>query len=356
MKLFKIELREEPPHIKTQIFYLLASLALVFLIIAVLIASTGADIPVGFREFFIGPFKNIQNVAEILVATTPLLFIALGLSISFKSGFWNIGADGQLYAGATLCTGMVLASKGYGIPSVIFIPLLMTIGFLGGALLAMFSAVLKTKFQINEIIVTILLNYIMIYLVSYLLFGPFMDPITAMPQSEFFPLSARFPNLIQGTRLHMGFFFAVVAVPLIYLIFNKTVFGYQVKTIGNSLNAARFAGVNLNRTFILVAVCTGGLAGLAGMGEVSGLFYRLRGDISAGYGYTAILVALLGKNRPGWVALTAILFGFLSVGGIQMQIVTGVPFALASVVSSLIFLGVLAAAALTRYRISWRGK
>lgn len=350
-----LELREKPPTNTTKILYLLVTLALTFSIIAILISLTGANPLIAYQELFTAPFRNVHNITEILVTMTPLLLIALGLSLSFKCKFWNIGAEGQFYAGALMCTATVLVLKGSGMPFVLFIPLLMVVGFLGGALWAIIAAVLKIKFQINEIIVTLLLNFIMVYFLSFLLYGPWMDPVSVMPQSALFPLSARIPKLILETRLHMGLFIAILAIPSVYLILNRTVLGYQTRAIGGSSKAARFGGIKVSRVLLFVVIISGGMAGLAGMGEVSGVFYRLRGDISPGYGYTAILVALLGKNHPGWVTLVAFLFAALLVGGYEMQTATGIPSALALVAQGLIFFGVLSAEALSRYKIKLRG-
>jgi simple sugar transport system permease protein len=240
-------------------------------------------------------------------------------------------------------------------PSAFFIPLLILVGFLGGALWATIAAVLKNKFQIPEIISTLMLNFVILYFISYLLYGPWMDPVSVMPQSELFPPSARLPALISGTRSHVGSLLFILVVPLVYLILNKTVFGYEIKTMGGSLKGARYSGMNLNKIVFFVMIVGGGLAGIAGMVEASGVFYRLREDISYGYGWTAILVALLGKNHPGWVTLVSFLFGILLVGGFEMQTATGIPYALSSVTYGLIFFSVLGAEALARYKISLKG-
>lgn len=351
----RLKVREKPSPPATKVLYLVATLTPMFLIVAVIISLVGANPLVAYRELFTAPFRNIHNITEIFVTTIPLLLIGLGLSVSFRCKFWNIGAEGQLYAGALVSTATVLFLKDSALPSAIFIPLIIVVGFLGGAAWATISAVLKIKFQINEIITTLLLNFIMFYFLSFLLYGPWMDPISVMPQSELYPPAARLPKLIPETRLHTGFFLAILSIPLVYLILNRTVLGYQIRTIGSSLSAARFGGISVGKVFLLVVIISGGLAGLAGMAEVSGIYYRLRGDISPGYGYTAILVALLGKNHPGWVTLVAFLFGALLVGGYEMQVATGIPTALALVTQPLIFFGVLCAEALSRYEIGWRG-
>ncbi len=356
MTSMRLKIREEPPNKKIKLFYVLVGLALAFFLIAFIISLTGADPLFAFQELLTSPFRNIHNITEILMTATPLLLISMGLIPVYKMNFWNIGGEGQFYAGALLCTATVLALKGIEIPSGFLIILLLVIGFLGGALWILLAVLLKVKFQINEIIVTLLQNFIMIYIVSYLLYGPWMDPLTGMPQTELFPLSARIPKLIEGTRLHMGLFLALFSVPLIHMILNRSVLGYQIKAIGGSLKAASFGGIKISRTLLLAAIMCGGLAGLAGVGEVTGVFYRLRGDISPEYGYTAILIALLGKKRPGLVALVAVLFSALIVGGFEMQTATGIPSAISFVAQAIIFFSIIGSEYLSLYKIKLRGR
>ena len=199
-----------------------------------------------------------------------------------------------------------------------------------------------------------MLNFAMIYFIDYLLYGPWMDRISVQPQSESFPASGILPILVEGTRLHAGFLFFIVLIPALYIILNKTALGYQIKTIGSSPKGARYCGLNVTKIMLITAIITGGLAGLAGMVEVSGVYFRLRDDISTNYGYTAILIAILGRNHPGWVTIVAFLFGVLLVGGIEMQTATGIPSALAQVTQGLIFIGVLFADAVTHYEIKLR--
>ncbi len=351
MRFLILKKREKPPSRVIKISWLVFMLFLMFLICAAFIVLSGADPIVALRELFFAPFRNVHSITEILVTTVPLLFIALGLSICYRARFWNIGGEGQFYAGALTCTATMLALKGIQIPSILFIILLVVAGFMGGAVWAMIAGILKIKFNINVIIATLMLNFVMIYFLAYLLYGPWMDPISVMPQSELFPNFARLPTLVPGTRLHTGFLFFILVIPLVYVILNKTVLGYQIKAMGGSPKAARYGGMNLSKVLILVAILGGGLAGLAGMAEVSGVFYRLRDDISPGYGYTAILVALMGKNSPRWVVLVAFLFSVLLVGGFEMQTATGIPYALSQVTHGLVFIGVICAGALSRYKI-----
>ncbi len=354
MRFFKLERRGVPPSIKIKLSWLALTLLLMFSITAVFIIISGANPLVAYQELFFSPFRNQHAITEIFVTTTPLLFIALGLSISYKSRFWNIGGEGQFYAGALFVTAAVLVLKGIGLPAPLFIMLLIIFGFLGGAVWATIAGILKIKFGINEIIATLMLNFIMIYFLAYLLYGPWMDPISVMPQSEFLPPSARIPTLVDGTRLHSGILFFILVLPVVSVILNRTNLGYQIKSVGGSLKAARYAGMDLRKVMLMVVILSGGLAGLAGMVEVSGVFYRLRDDISPGYGYTAILVALIGKNDPKWVAVVAFLFGVLMVGGFEMQTATGIPSALSLVTHALIFIGVICAEALSQYKIKLR--
>ncbi len=351
-----VEKREEPTSRRIRLIWLVLMFLLTFIIVAIVIALLGANPLTAYRELFFAPFRNIHTITEIIVTTTPLLFIALGLCFSFKCRFINLGGEGQFFAGGAIATATVLIFKGVEMPSAFFVPLLMVVGFSGGAFLAVIAAFLKNKFGISEIIVTLLSNFVMLFFLSYLLYGPWMDPISVMPQSESFPEWAIIPTLIKGTRSHFATLLFILLVPSVYLILNKTVFGYEIKTVGISLKGAQYGGINVKKIFLLVAIISGGLAGLAGMVEVSGVFHRLRDDISYAYGWNAILVALLGKNHPGWVTLVAFLFSVLLVGGFEMQASIGVPYALSLVTNGLIFFSVLCAEAIASYKIKLGGK
>jgi ABC-type uncharacterized transport system permease subunit len=226
-------------------------------------------------------------------------------------------------------------------------------GFVGGALWGLVPALLKAFIRVNEIITTLMMNYIAILWVEYLFYGPWKDPAGyGFPGTAQFPEAAWLPRL-PGTRLHLGLAFGIVAAIFIWLVLGRTKWGYEIRVIGENPRAATYAGISLMRNIILVMVLSGGLAGLAGMAEVSGIAHRLQKGLTVGYGYTAIIVAWLGKLNPWGVLLVAILLAGLLVGGDQIQITMQLPAAVALILQGAILFFMLGGELFTRYRLRW---
>ncbi|WP_309493194.1 ABC transporter permease [Candidatus Hecatella orcuttiae] len=347
--LLKIEIKKRETPSKVAEFITVIIAAVVALLIgAVLIYLEGADPILGYKALLIGSLGNRAVFLETLVKMAPLLLAGLGMVVAYQCKFWNIGGEGQIFAGALVTTwvGITFTKENPGI-----LPLVILLSFLGGMAWALIPAVLKVKLQINEIITTLLMNFIIIYYIDYLVLGPWMDPISVMPQSVRINPSARLMEIVPGSRLHAGFLIAMVCAPLVYILLQKTVLGYRIMAVGNNPEAARAGGIDIAKTILIAAAISGGLAGLAGMGEVSGLHYRLRTDISPGYGYTAILVALLARLHPFLVVVTSFFFAVLFKGGDALKRVTGVPTALIPVIQSIVFISILASEVITRYEI-----
>jgi len=302
---------------------------------ALTILALGINPIFAYAALFQGAFGSLHSLTETFVKASPLLFTGLAAAVAFRCRVWNIGAEGQLYMGAVVTTwaGLTLVE----VPAALLIPLLILLSFAAGAMWAVIAGALKAKFKVNEIILTLMLNFIAIYFVSYLVEGPWRDP-SGITYSPPLTTSAWLPTLVSGTRLHLGILLAFVCAVFISLLFRKTVLGYKIQAIGANPEASRYAGIEVSKTIIIVMVISGGLAGLAGMGEIAGVQHRLMSGFSPWYGFLGILVAMLGKLRPFGIVVASILFGGLLVGGDAMQRVGGVPAPLVFVLQGLIVL------------------
>lgn len=312
---------------------------------AALLLSLRVNPLVAYGHLVLGSLGNLNGLTETLVKTTPLLLAGLSVALAFNGGVWNIGAEGQLYVGA-------LAAVGVGInqlhlPSPLLLPLAILLGFLLGGLWGAIAGLLKVRLQANEVIVTIMMNYVAILGASYLVNGPWA--MGFVPITKRIEPSAALPLLVPGTRLHAGLLIALLAALLVYVLIFKTRLGYEIRAMGHNLDAAVYAGMRVNRNAVLALGLGGGLAGLAGVGEVAGVHHVMMETISPGYGYTAIVVALLGKLHPLWMVLSAFLFSALYVGADAMQRAVGIPTAMVWVIQGLLVLFLLGSRLLNRY-------
>lgn len=333
----------------TQTVALLLALAAAFLASAVLIASADASVPEALLAFARSAFGDWGSVAETLVQSTPLIFTALAVTVAFHGKVWNIGAEGQFFAGAMAAAWAGIHLEGW--PPALALVVVVLVSILAGAAWGIVPGFLKARYRTNEVIVTVMMNYIILNILSYLLSGPWRDPNSYFLQTAMIADSAYFPRLFSSTRLHAGFVLSLAAAALVYVVLWKTVLGYEIRAFGHNAWAARYKGINVNWTVLIIMAISGALAGLAGGSEIAGLHYRLRLDISTGYGYTGIIIALLARLHPLWAVLTAILFGALINGSLGMQITTGVPVALVYAIQGMMLIAVLTADVLARYRI-----
>jgi len=331
------------------------SLLLALIFGGIILLAAGANPLTTYKAMFLGAFGSKYSLSETMVKAIPLMLCGLGVSIAFRMLFWNIGAEGQLAVGGIAAAGVALfwAER---LPAALLLPAMFVAGFVAGALWGLVPALLKAFIRVNEIITTLMMNYVAILWVEYLFYGPWKDPAGyGFPGTAQFPEAGWLPRL-PGTRLHLGLAFAIVAAIFIWLVLGRTKWGYEIRVIGENPRAATYAGISLMRNIILVMILSGGLAGLAGMAEVSGISHRLQKGLTVGYGYTAIIVAWLGKLNPWGVLLVAILLAGLLVGGDQIQITMQLPAAVALILQGAILFFMLGGELFARYRLrlEWR--
>ena len=289
---------------------------------------------------------------ETLTRATPLILTGLAVAVAFRARLWNIGAEAQLYIGAVMT--VVLGTGLLPLPKPVLVPVLMASAMLGGALVLAVPTFLKTRFGVDEVVTTLLLNFIVILLVSLLLEGPLRDPMgLGWPQSRRVVAEAQLPRLLPGKRLHFGFLIALAAALVVWVIDRRSAFGYEMRAVGHNSRAAAFAGIPVNAVLGKTALLSGGLAGLAGMSEVTGLKGNLTLDLSPGFGYTGIVVAMLALLHPLGVIAAALFVAAIFVGADAMSRVAEVPTYIAQVMVAATLLAMVAALALTRFRVRW---
>ncbi len=300
---------------------------------------------------FIEPLLSIFGLSELLVKATPLIIIALGLSIGFRAGVWNIGAEGQYTIGALLGGATILVL--YPISGIWILPLAFLVAIIGGILWGAIPAFFKAKFNTNEILVSLMLTYVAILLLSAMVYGPLKNPDGFnFPESRLFHDSGTLPIIFPGTRAHIGFLIALILAGSMYYILKKHVFGYRVRVSGESSRALVFSGKSTNYMIYLSFIISGALAGLAGVIEVSGPVGQLVPAIPVGYGFTAIIVAFLGRLNPIGIFFAGLLLALTYIGGEAAQIKLGLPNAITGVFQGVLLFSLLAAEAFTNYTIT----
>jgi general nucleoside transport system permease protein len=314
-----------------------ASASLAFVVGAAILASTDIDVGRAYTVMFRGAFGSIFGIGDVLVKTIPLLLTGLAVSVAFRCRQWNIGAEGQLYMGALGGTLVGISLLG-AVPG-LGIFLVMLLSFMFGALFALVPAGLKVKFGVNEVISTVLLNFVAILFISYLLHGPLKAPGFS-PYSPEIHEASEMPIILPGTRLHAGIFIAIAATVGVYYLW-KTKIGFEIKSVGANINAARYAGMNITKSTLVTFGISGGLAGLAGGLLVSGVQHFLIEGISPGYGYIAVIIALLGRQNPIGVAVVAFFFSVLMTGSESMYRSLSIPTAFAMTLQALVLVFVL---------------
>jgi ABC-type uncharacterized transport system permease subunit len=302
-----------------------------------------------YYYFLISPFTNKISLVELLVKATPLFLTGAAVTFAFTSGYYNIGAEGQMMAGATVCAFLGLQLK--GISPWGGIPLMILGGFVGGVLWALVPALLKVRLKVDEVVTTLLMNSIVLFFISYLLNGPWRNPITMWPQSPDIDPGTIFPKLIPRTRLHMGFIIGLVVIAIIWFLIYRSALGLKMRAVGSNLEAARFAGVDVPRTMLISALVSGGIAGLAGGSELAGLQFHLIEQLSSGLGYSGVIVAMLGALNPVGVVLAALFLGLIDTGSQAVSLKVGVPVFFGQLVEASLLLVTLAMFLLTNYRI-----
>ncbi len=303
-----------------------------------LIIVSGAAPLEAYRFFLRGIFGSLSSFSEIFVKACPLILTSLGCAVAFRTGFFNIGAEGQFYVGAMASTLVALYIP---LPGVLRICAALLAGFLCGGLWALIAALLKTKFNISEIIVTIMLNYIAINFLGYALRSFLMDPSGNVPQSAKVDEAVQLKSLISSTRFHGGIIIAVLCVLVVWFLMEKTTVGYELKAVGLNPRAAVCNGIPVVKNMILSAFLSGGLAAVAGGIEILAVQKKLLEGISGSCGYTAVLIALVAGNHPLGVLAAAILYSAVQVGASSMQRQLGIPSAIVNILIGVVVVLIL---------------
>lgn len=308
---------------------------------AVALWAGGYDAFAAARAAALGAFGSRDALLSItLVRSVPLILTGLAIALAFRAGVWNVGAEGQLYAGAV--AGVWVGLEGGSLPGWLLLPAVLGAAGIAGALWALAPALMKVRLGVGEVITTLLMNFVAIYLAAYMVHGPLQEPRGVFPQTGPIAEGARLPVLVPGTRLHLGVVLALVAAVGLAWLFRRTRIGFQLRAVGASSDAARIAGRIDTRKVVLIAFLgSGALAGLAGGVQVAGVTYALYEGLSPGWGYTAIAVALLAALNPLGVLATGVLFGALEAGAAAMQRDAGIPAVWAVAAQSIVILAVL---------------
>jgi len=315
------------------------AILLAFFLAACAMLLAGVSPADGFEALFIGSLGGRQQIAETLVQTTALLFPALGICLAFRAGLFNIGAEGQLLIGG-LAAGAAGAHFAAATPLAAFV--LLACGFVGGGFWGAIAGWLRAQFNANEVISTLMLNFVAFNVASYLVSGPLKSPAATGAETAPLPTSSWLPLLLPDTRLSIGLLIALLAAFVLRWVLSRTVFGFELRAAGDAPEAARRNGVNMPRMTLLALTLSGAIAGLGGASIVAGVLHRFNTQMSPGYGYTAIAVALVGDLNPLWICVAAFGFGILEAGGLAMQALADVPKDAIHVIEGLIIL-VLAA-------------
>ena len=349
----KLRLQIVPNHepgLGMQIAVPIVSLVLALIAGGMIMLVAGENPLTVYKSMAEGAFGSSYNRSEVLVKMIPLLLTGLGVSVAFRMKLWNIGAEGQFYLGAIFATWIAL----YGLPdapSMVVIPAMILAGMTGGALWAGVPGLLRARLGVNETITTLMLNYVAIKFSEYLVHEPWKNPVGfGFPGTEMFG-PATYLWTWGSTQVHLGIVFGLVAAAILYLVMRNTRWGYEIEVAGESERVARYAGMATARNIVIVLMLSGALAGLAGMAEVSGIGHSLQRNLSPGYGYTAIIVAWLGRLNPFGIIVVAYMLAALLVGGDQLQMSLGLPAAIAPMLQGTILFFLLGGEALLRYRI-----
>lgn len=330
-----------------------AALVLTVLVASLLALLAGANPLATLGLIVDGAVGSRFALLETLNRATPLIFTGLAVAVAFRAKLWNIGAEAQLYAGAVVT--VLLGTGVLDWPAFVLIPVIALAAMVAGALLLLGPVLLKTRAGVDEVVTTLLFNFIMLLVVSMLLEGPLKDPMgMGWPKSEALIKSVRLPRIVEGLRLHWGFGLALISAAVVWVIQTRTTLGYEIRAVGLNAEAARFAGVPVNRVLIKTALMSGGLAALAGFSEVAGLRGNLTLDLSPGFGYTGIIVAMLALLNPLGVVVAALFVAGVFVGADSMSRVAHVPTYIADILLATSLLSMVLAIRLTRARIVWR--
>jgi ABC-type uncharacterized transport system permease subunit len=333
-----------------------AAVAITLLLASLFVAWAGAPLGQTYALMFEGGFGSRFAWSETLTRATPLIFTGLAAAVAFRARFYNIGAEGQFYAGAlaAVAIGGLHGGTGFDAHPALLFPAMLLAAMLAGAVLLLVPALLRTRLGVDEVVTTLLLNFIVLLFVSMMLDGPMKDPAgMGWPQSVVISDDLQLGRLIERTRLHTGLLWAVALAVVLWVLLNYSTFGFAVRAVGANARGAAFAGVPVQRTMIAVAMISGALAGLGGAIEVAGRAGYLTLDMSPGYGYTGIVIAMLAGLNPLGVVAAAIFVAGVLVGADSMSRGVAVPTYIADVIVAIALLSILVANVFARYRVRW---
>ncbi len=332
----------------------IAALVFAFAVSGLIIWLVGGDPIRSFGHIIVSAFGSVGVISDTMVKATPLILTGLACALAFRMHLWNIGAEGQFLLGAWGASAVVLAPiLPAGTPAIVVIPAMMLAGAIAGGVWGFIPGILRARLGVSEIITTLMLNYVALLWVQYWVFGPWSEG--GFQQTHPFPPEAWLPRLtdlarsfpvLGGLTVHLGLIFGIIAATIMWVALERTRWGYEIRLIGDSPRAARYAGIDIARKIVVVFVISGALAGLGGMSEVGGVVHRLQDHISPGYGYTAIIIAYLARFGPFRVIVASILFGALILAGREIQ-PSGVP----AMIQGIILFSLIGSDVLIRYRV-----
>lgn len=348
------------PSARMRVLAPVLAVTLTILVGCVIFATLGLSPLAALKVFLIEPVSTINGVSELLLKASPLCLIALGLAVGYRANVWNIGAEGQMYLGGIFATGLAIHFHESGGPWLL--PLMIVAGAVGGALWAAIPAFLRVKFYANEILVSLMLTYVADLLIKFLVYGPWQDPAAnnfpltvSFSDHALFPLFASFGGeWLEGTRLNLSFLLTLVALPVAWLFMQRTFAGFQLTVAGLAPGAARYAGFSSRGAIWMALLIGGACAGMAGVMEVAGPLGQLNDRWTPGYGFTAIIVATLGRLHPLGIALASLLMALVYLGGEAVQISLQLPKAISLVFQGLLLMLLLGCDVLVNYRLERR--
>jgi simple sugar transport system permease protein len=346
---FRLERRAEPSKLMLYAAPV-AAVALTMILGAIVFSLLGYDGVGAVREIFLTPLTNTLKWQDLAVKATPLVIIAVGLSVCYRANVWNIGAEGQYLVGAIAGTGVGILTNTMTGPWIL--PVMLIAGIAGGMAYAAIPALLRTQFKVNEILTSLMLTYAAVQLLNYLVFGPWKSPTSmGQPQTVLFSLEQSLPYIFRGYVVRYDAVVALLVAVAAWFVMTRSVFGFSVRVVGSAPSAARYGGFSANRTVWLALLISGGLAGLAGILEATGPFGRLVPEFPAGYGFTAIIVAFLGRLHPLGIIIAGIVLAITFVGGEVAQITIRLPEPGVGILQALMLFLLLAGDVLVRYRL-----
>ncbi|MGL4798389.1 MAG: ABC transporter permease [Cellulosilyticaceae bacterium] len=325
-----------------------SAIVVAMIVTSLFIAAMGHNPFSVYASMLEGCFGTAHRMRQTVITTVPLVITAVGIAVAFKMKFWNIGAEGQILMGAFMATGAALYLK--DLPAVALIPIMILLGIIGGGLWALIPAILKAKFNTNETIVTLMMNYIALKWVVYLQYGPWKDPnAMGFPKIASFTDNAIMPKVF---GVHIGWIMAIILVVAIHYLMNHTKIGYEIQVLGESENTARYAGMNIKKIMLIAMVLSGGICGLTGMVQASAVNNTLTMDLTAGVGYTAIIIAWLSNLKTPWIVVVSVLFAILTQGASYIQTAYQIPQAAAEIIQGIVLFSVLGSQFFINYRVN----